>query len=257
MRLAQALQQTGSTPGQCPATPPWPGDTNPVDVHPTFWHRQGRRVGTLAHTRGICQRTPTTRQALGMEMPRRTTPAERQLCLGLEKHPKLQRQNRIMKCTSVLGEKGEKKKTPKPTPSYTQWQSMSRGSLSGASCPGVDRDHVTRSEICSPESVCAAFPASVSSDIPSIKGCWFKTNVYRHTQRHPCWVLAPGLLRGTHSLERRAVLVAPTQGTAELHSPFRKTKKWLTRNRAQNNPNYLLRTQAVSAESSSQREVGV
>lgn len=54
-----------------------------------------------------------TQQALWTQMPWETTPAGRQLRLGLEKHPKTQRKNRIMKCMSW----GRKEENP---PSYTQ-----------------------------------------------------------------------------------------------------------------------------------------
>lgn len=80
-------------PASCP--PPCPGCVNPLDFPTTFWC--GGCVGTPA-----CACTRRT------QMPRKTTPAGRQLCLGLEKHPKLQRKNRIMKC---LGGKRKKKST--------------------------------------------------------------------------------------------------------------------------------------------------
>lgn len=88
----------------CP--PPCPGCVNPLDFPTRFW--PGWCVGTPA--------CACTQQALWTQMPQKTTPAGRQLHLGLEKHPKPQRKNRIMKCMSVLGEKGKKKNPP----SYTQ-----------------------------------------------------------------------------------------------------------------------------------------
>lgn len=83
----------------CP--PPCPGCVNPLDFPTTFW--PGWCVGTPA--------CACTQRTLWTQMPQKTTPAGSQLHLGLEKHPKPQRKNRIMKCMSVLGEKGKKKST--------------------------------------------------------------------------------------------------------------------------------------------------
>jgi len=69
------------------------------------------------------------------------------------------------------------------------------------SCPGVDRDHVTLSEICSPESARAAFPASVASAVPLTVGCWFMRNMFECTgcpagYRHRGYVGGPPARRG-------------------------------------------------------------
>lgn len=115
-RPAQPRRQTGSTHRQHPATPACPGHASPADARAACRHRCGGRVGTPARARGMCRRAPTTRRALWTQMPRKTTPAGRQLRLGLEKQPKASKEKQNSEVHECLGGKKRKKKTP----SYTQ-----------------------------------------------------------------------------------------------------------------------------------------